>query len=241
MIDLKQFLAKQLNDHEDSPSGVKQATYYEWTESHICDAIHLGMCYLFSLVPQEFSKLETHTVTEEACLVDLTDQCERFINLANLSIGDEKCINLNQEEESEDDSIDLLPLLGGLCSPDGKDASDEPINDYNWTVVDGSKGLLKFKPAIPAGAILSYLCAPTPDVEDLDNSVMCQYHSLIADYALWWLFRTDSESRSNLERARLHFEGVKFFVETKLRLEFSLREDDFNYGNRKVSDTPKYG
>lgn len=242
MMDLKKFLARQLNDHEDSPSGVKQATYFEWTEGHICDAIQLGMCYLFSLIPQEFSKLTTHTVTEETCIVDLSDQCERFINLANMSIGDNDCVYLNQEEESNDDSIDLLPLLGELCLPEGvKLDADEEDNKYDWTVVDGSKAVLKFKPAIPAGTVLQYLCAPTPDIEDLDNSTMCQYHSMIADHALWWLYRTDSESRSNLERARLHFEGLKFFVETKLLLEFSLREDDYNYSRKKVgSGEPRY-
>jgi len=241
-MSLKEFVARQLNDHCESPSGVKQDTYTEWTESHICDALQLGLCYLYSLIPQEFSELKTYTVSEGTCVVDLSSQCERFISLVNMSIGDTQCVDLNQEDESEDeDSIDLLPLLGDLCVSESASSSDDENNDdeeitYNWTVADGSTSVLKFNPDIPAGTVLTYLCAPTPSIETIDDANLCQYHSMIADYALWWLFRTDSESRSNLERATLHFQAVQFFVETKLRIEFSLREDDYNYGSRKVAD-----
>ena len=79
------------------------------------------------------------------------------------------------------------------------------------------------------------MCSPPEELEYLDDDRICQYLPLVADYALWWLFRTDSES-SNLERARLHFEGVRDFVTTKLLLEFSLQEDDYNFGRRKVDD-----
>lgn len=237
-MNLKEFVARQLNDHCESPSGVKQDTYTEWTETHICDALELGMCYLYSLVPQEFSKIQTTTVESETCIVDLSNLCERFISLSNLSIGDNQCVSLNQEDESEDESIDLLSVIGDLCEGQGGEVEGEDPADvnYNWTVADGSTSVLKFDPVIPAGSVLTYLCAPAPTMDDLDESKMCQYHSMIADFALWWLFRTDTESRSNLDRARLHFEALQFFVETKLLIEFSLKEDDYNYGRRKVPD-----
>lgn len=231
MINIKEFLARQLNDHSESPSGVIQKTYFEWTENHLADAVQLALCYVYSILPQEFSELETYTVTESDCVISFCDECPRFIGLVSLKIGDEDCIELN-EKSGKTNSLSSLLFTSCINKDD-----DEAEDSYEWNVVDGGTCIIKFDKKLPIGAEIRYLCAPPPeDIDSLNDARMCQYLGLIADYALWWLFRTDSESRSNLERARLHFEGVKDFVTTKLLIEFSLREDDYNFGRRSVDD-----
>ena len=227
---LKEFLARQLNDHEESPSGVIQKTFYEWTEGHICDAICLGICYMYSLMPQDFVEVKTFKVTQADCVIDFNKLCPRFINLLTMTTPSGEKASLN-EKDAEIRS--LLPLLKDKCRTASQ--SEESL-DYDYDLVDDANGLVLFDKDVPKGTILRYTCSSEPGIDDLDSEQMCQYHPLIADYALWWLFRTDSESRSNLERARLHFEGVRDFVTTKLLLEFSLKEDDYNYGRVKTPD-----
>lgn len=232
-INLKEFLAKQLNDHSESPSGVVQKTYYEWTESHIQDAIDLALCYVYSLIPQRFSSVEEYLTTSEDCLLNLCEVCSNFVGLASIEINGNSCIDI---EKSSTESNSLIDLLSIGCVT-GDDASDE-TDEYSWQFVDGSNCLIKFDRPVPINTKVKYLCSSKPEsLDEMNANLLCEYESLIADYALWWLFRTDSESRSNLERARLHFQGVQFFVETKLLLEFSLREDDYSFGRRKVDDT----
>lgn len=229
-IDVKQFIAKQLNDHSESPSGVVQATYYEWTESHVTDAVNLGICYLYSLLPSKFSKSQVHILNRPECVVEFCELCSKFMNLISVTVDGEECIEI---EEADDDVNDLCSLLATSCE-NGEDGTT-PIDDITWKRINGSDCIIKFNNALPSGSAIKYLCSMPPDgLDDLGDDKLCEYGGLIADYALWWLFRTDSESRSNLERARLHFEGVKNFVETKLLLEFSLSEDKYDLGRRKV-------
>ena len=241
-MNVRQFLARQLNDHTDSPSGVIQPTYTEWTEQHITDALELGVCYLFSLVPQEFASVQRLVVAEESCVVEFKPACEWFTGLVNLQIGTDMCVRLHQMEKDEEHpdeqrSNSLMDLLGTPCGTEQETLNDMMRDDgYYWDEADGSKSVIKFNKALPVGSILTYTCATPPTLDTLDNNEMCQYHPLIADYALWWLYRTDTESRSNLARADMHFKGVQNFVETKMLVEFSLREDDFDFGRRKVDN-----
>lgn len=238
-INLKEFLAKQLNDHSESPSGVVQKTFYEWTESHISDAVELGKCYLYSLIPQEFVELKEFTVTKADTIFNMKELCPRFIALAGITSEDGDSATVT---EKDGQIRSLLGLLNNKCvsnSSGNANANDEDENtpdDFTYDVLDGTKDILVFNQEVPVGTTFRYACASAPSDANLDDDELCQYQSFIADYALWWLFRTDSESRSNLERARLHFEGVREFVTTKLLLEFSLREDDYNFGRRKVDD-----
>ena len=239
---VRQFLARQLNDHSDSPSGVVQPTYTEWTEAHITDALELAVCYVYSLIPQEFSTLQKLVVAESSCVIEFKDSCERFAGVVNLQIGTDMCVPLHQMEDGEQYPEDcransLMGLFGDVCGT--IEPSDNEIkrdSTYYWNEVDGSNSAVKFDKALPVGAIVTYSCSSPPPLDELDNSEQCQYYPLIADYALWWLYRTDTESRSNLERANLHYRAVRDFVETKLLIEFSLREDDFDFGRRKVDD-----
>lgn len=227
-IDLKEFLARQLNDHSDSPSGVVQPTYFEWTNGHIEDAINLAISYLYSLIPQEFSKLKEYKVKTPTCIIEFCNQCKKFISIVSVSVNGEDC-SKTYKKDAETNS--LSSLLSINCTSDNSSLSDS----YNWDLVDGSKCVVTFDQKLPTGAIVKYLCADNSS--GIDNlNCLSEYHPLIADYALWWLYRTDSESRSNLDRARLHFEGVKDFVTTKLLIEFSLQEDDYQYARRKVDD-----
>lgn len=229
-IDAKQFLARQLNDHSESPSGVVQNTFYEWTESHITDALHLGLCYLYGLLPNEFSNLSEHEVTESDCIIKFCNECGKFLGVVDMEIDGQGCIDVTKIDEESNSLIELL----SIACPNNDDA---PQVGYSWDVVDGSNCVVKFDREVPQGAIIRYMCGSPPEtIDDLDTPGLCEYLPLVADYALWWLFRTDSESRSNIERARLHFEGVRDFVTTKLLLEFSLQEDDYNFGRRKVDD-----
>lgn len=229
-IDVKQFLARQLNDHSESPSGVVQRTFYEWGEEHISNAVHLGLCYLYSLLPNEFSNLSTHTTTQSDCVYNFCEVCSKFLGIVDLTIDGESCLKATQ---LDDESNSLMGLLSMNCPQ-----VDNTIpSGVMWDVVDGSSCVVKFDRELPVGTEIRFMCATPPDgLEPLDHDNICQYMPMIADYALWWLFRTDSESRSNLERARLHFEGVREFVTTKLLLEFSLQEDDYNFGRRRVDE-----
>jgi len=230
-IDVKKFIARQLNDHSESPSGVQQKTYYEWTEGHITDAVNLGICYLYSLLPNKFSIPQTHTTTESDCIIEFCETCYRFMGIVSVDIEGNECAKIDEVNE---DVNDLGSLLTTSCEQSSNDGS---IDNVSWKRIDGTDCIIKFNQALPIGTDIRYLCsAPPDDLDDLGDQRLCEYGGMIADYALWWLFRTDSESRSNLQRASLHFEGLKNFVETKLLLEFSLSEDKYNLGRRSVDD-----
>ena len=227
-MNLKEFLARQLNDHSDSPSGVVQKTFYEFTESHIEDALSLALCYLYSLMPQDFTEVKEIKITKKNRTLDVSKTCDRFIRIVSMISPEGKDIDIS-EKDAEIRS--LLPLLKTPCRTQSQ--TDES-QEYDYEVVDGTKSILWFDKPLPVGVTVIVACSKQPTLDDMEG--LCQYHPLLSEYALWWLFRTDSESRSNLERAKLHFEGVRDFVVNKLLLEFSLREDDYSFGRRKVTD-----
>jgi hypothetical protein len=230
ITNLKEFLARQLNDHCESPAGIVKKTFYEWGEGHICDAVNLAMCYVYSLIPQDFTTTETLVLKADTKIVDFSSVCEKYTAFICLELP-----NGDIAEVTEKDAAvrDLMPLLANKCTTSSSSSNPE---SFTFDNVDGSKDILLFKPAVPAGSKIMFSCAKAPSADSITDDQLCQYGPLIAEYALWWLFRTDSESRSSLERAKLHYQAISDFVTTKLLLEFSLDEDDYNYGRLKKAD-----
>lgn len=225
MINLKELVARQLNDHHDSPSGAQQNTYFEWTEEHITDALVSALTYLYSLAPEKFSDLKTFTTTKETCIINFCAICSNFLSVVD--VGD--CSNVN---EITGDVNSLSSLLSSECS----DSNDTILSTYEYEVVNGSDCTVKFAEPVKKGVIISYMCASHPDATDLDNSSLVQYHSILISFALWLLMLTDSESKSNLDRAGMYYRQIQDYVELKLLLDFSLREDDYFNGRRRVDD-----
>lgn len=233
-INLKEFIARQLNDHSDSQSGVVQKTYTEWSEQHICDAVCLGITYLYSIVPEEFQTLLTEKLSKAACVVDFKSQCKKFGRVVSITNANgDACIPAMEKDAN---IRSLSSLLTDRCRQTTSGGIDAAPTSYTYDVIDGATGIVKFADVLPKGTTIQYTCGNAPTLNDLDSETLLPYQSMIAEYALWWLFRTDTESRSNLERARLHFEALKFFVTTKMLVEFSLREDDYSFSRRKVDD-----
>lgn len=229
-MNLKEFIAKQLNDHRDSPSGVVQDTYFEWTESHISDAIKLGVSYLYSLLPEKFTKVKEHvTTTGEDCTVQFCTECDKFMGVVDVVVDGVGCSTLVE------DSGNVFSLSSMLST--GCENLSEGHQNYSWSYMGGSRCMIRFNQPIPRGTTIKYLCAEDPDdINVINDSWIKEYNPLIAEYALWWLYRTDSESKSNLDRAALHFQAIETYVTRKLLLEFSLREDDYDFGRRRVDD-----
>lgn len=227
-MDIRDFLARHLNDHVESARGVRQPTFYTWSETHVKQAVEVALSFLYSLIPDRFGRMETFELEDEECVLSFCDKCNKFLGLVNVEIDGKKCLDL---EERDAKTNNLFKFLNNKCS----DAEDT-ISTYTWVYVDNSACIVRFDKPLPKGAIISYLCAKPPELEDLESDYLKEYLSIVAEYAAFWLFRTDSESVSNLQRAAQHFEAVKFLVQTKLLIEFSLREDDYIYGQRKVDD-----
>lgn len=228
-MDVKEFIAHQLNDHHESPSGVDQSTYTEWSEGHITYAVYLATRYLLTLVPQVFNEVNEVTVDDGGCIVSFCDvaDCETFVEILTININGSEfsCVS---PDKTEKQTNDLSLLLDSNCM------NDEDLTP-SYHVIDALPCSVRFNKPVPKGASITYVCSNSPDAEDItDSSKYSKYMPLIADYALWWLYRTDTESRSNLDRARLHFEGLKDFVTNTLLMEFSLRDDGYNFGRRKV-------
>lgn len=233
-LNLKEFLARQLNDHSDSPSGVTQKLFYEWTEPHIEQALCMALDVLYSLVPQNFTEVKQFETKTEDCIVDVGKYCQRFIQA--VTIGD-VCTVL---EEKPIEVNNLSNLFSTNCNK--KLTMEEKIGDFGkiyYETVPGSNDVIRFEEPLPKGTLIRYLCGNPPTLNDINGGNLDGYKSFVAAFALWWLFRTDSESRSNLERASLYWQEVAFFVETKLLIEFSLSEDDYSYGRKRVSDDPR--
>jgi len=233
MSDLNSFLARQLNDHEDSARGVVQPTHFTWHKDHVAEAIKLAFAFLFTLIPEEFSEVKELTVNKADCLISFCGQCKKFMSVVDMQIGDVKCIKLT--EESDEDTNALLGLLTTKCYS-GEDTENDVQDEYNWSMVDSTNCVVRFSDELPVGAKIRYTCAKMPNVTLIDDSSMTEYLPIIAEFAMWWLYRTDSESRSNLLRAELHFNSLRWLVETKLKTEFTIREDDYIYSRRKVDD-----
>lgn len=230
-LNLKEFLARQLNDHSDSPSGVNQKIYYEWTEQHIEQALCMALDVLYSLVPQNFTELGEIKTKSVDCIIDMSKYCDRFIQA--VTVGD-ACIVL--EEKPVEVNL-LSSLLSTKCNK--AVTLDDQVGDFGkiyYETVPGTNSIIRFKEPLPKGTTIRFLCGKPPTLSDVTSGGIDGYNSFIAAFALWWLFRTDSESRSNLERANLYWQEVAFFVQTKLLIEFSLSEDDYSYGRRRVDD-----
>lgn len=224
-MDIRDFLARHLNDHEESARGVKQATFHTWSRAHVEQAVQLALAFLYSLIPDRFGKIKEYTVEEEDCIIPFCDKCTKFLGLVDLEINGKKCIEIKEEK---DNTNVLLPFLATRCA----DSAPED-ETYSWMYVTNSNCVLKFETPLPKGAKLRYLCSETPSIEEIESEMMSEYLPMVAEYAAAWLFRTDSESRSNLERAKMHLETFGALVNTKLRIELALRDEDYIFGQSR--------
>lgn len=227
-MDIRDFLARHLNDHEESVRGVRQPTFFTWSKAHVTEAVTLALTFLYSLVPEKFGKLKTFTVQEEDCIISFCEECGKFLGIVDIEIDGRSCLNIS---ENKANTNSLFASLNIGCTVSGP-----RDRDYTWSYVDNSACVIRFDHPLPKGTIVRYLCAKAPGIEDLETDLLAEYLSIIAEYAAFWLFRTDSESKSNLERATHHWTAVQYLVQTKLMIEFSLREDDYLFGHRKVED-----
>lgn len=212
-----EFIARQLNDHEQSKRGARQGTFHTWSEPHITEALGLAASYLFSILPDQFGEIKTTKLAEPSC--HFTLNCGKVLDI--LGIGG--CNNVMMDEGS---SNNLLSMLGSHCVDKSPEETQYTI-EKNGNVFTSSE-------AIPADVEITFICAELPDV--LPESIASEHGTLITSFALWWLLLTDNESRTNLERAQLYYQTVKDYVELKLLLEFSLNEDDYKHGRRVVND-----
>lgn len=227
-MELREFLARHLNDHEESARGVRQPTFFTWSEAHVAQAVELALSFLYSLIPDRFSKIAEYEIEEEDCVLTFCDFCEKFMGIVDVEINGKKCIKLDQTGE---DARSLINMLNIGCSEDDDDPYDK---NYTWEYVPNSTCVVKFENPLPKGAKVRYLCSKKPDLSELEKSSFEEYLPIVAEYSAAWLYRTDSESRSNLERARMHLEALQWLVQTKLSIEFSLRDDEHIFGQRKT-------
>lgn len=219
-----EFIARQLNDHEDCDHGVRQGTYHTWKEAHIKQALSLAASYLFSIKPDSFASPISYETTSANCTIDTGEACAKPLDI--LAIGD-NCDNVVEETE---EANSLLTMMGNACAT----TAAEP-NTY--TIKKVSDSVYTSKDVIPAGTKIILLCATPPnDISTVPNTILSEYQPLLVNFALWWLLLTDNESRSNQPRWEEYFKMVQWFVESKLLLEFSLSEDDYKYGRRRVND-----
>lgn len=233
---MKQFLARQLNDHRESQRGVRQPTYFTWSESHIEEAIEMASNFLIGLIPQEFSEIKSLKIDVPDCVVSFCGDCDKFLGLVSLSTANKKCIELTQQDKDDKKKNDLLSLLTTDCYADSQTEADEP-DSYSYQILDSSNCIVRFDTELPKGTEIRYSCLKRPDPKDLiSDSSKAEYMPIVAEYAMYWLYRTDSESRTNLARAQEHRQMLVTLVQTKLLIDFSLVEDDYVYGNRKVNN-----
>ena len=220
-MNLHEFIARQLNDHEDCDHGVRQGTYHTWKYDHIDQALQLALSYLYSIKPDAFAEPMTYTTTEDSCVIDTSGVCPKPISI--LTIGDDCESVLEQTEETNS----LMALMGQTCAGD-----DTPTT---FAVTQKSGTVYLSSSLVPAGTKIKLLCARPPSLDTSPN-ILSEYQHLLVSFALWWILLTDNESRSNQPRWEAYYAEVQRFVETKLLLEFSLSEDDYKYGRRRVND-----
>lgn len=221
---LSEYIAKQLNDHMSSPRGVEQSTYYTWTEHHIHDALDIAAGYLYAIKPDAFATPSCHTTTKESCIVNLKEACCKVLTLTG--VGSD-CDNV---EEQTQDTRSLLPLL--MIHPCVSDDEKETLHQYTTK----AEGIFQFHSPLPKGTLIHYLCALPQGISEMHECMLQEYKLLFTNFALWQLLLTDNESRSNPARWQAYYQGVQDFVQLKLRLEFSLRADDYIHG---IKQTPK--
>ena len=222
-----EFIARQLNDHEDCDHGVRQGTYHTWTEAHIKQALSLAASYLFSIKADDFASPVVYYTPTSSCVIDTSVACDKPLEI--LSIGD-SCDNVTEETEEVNA---FLSMMNTPCVSGGNSDSEST----NYTVVKKSGSVYSAKAEIPANTKITLLCATAPsDIDAVPNNLLSEYQPLLVNFALWWLLLTDNESRSNQPRWEAYYQMIQWFVETKLLLEFSLSEDDYKYGRRRVND-----
>lgn len=221
---LSEYIAKQLNDHFSSPRGVAQSTYYTWTEHHIHDALDLATSYLYSIKPDAFATPSCHKTTEESCIVDLNGVCCKVLSITG--VGDD-CDNVEGQTQ---DTRSLLPLLSmHPCVNDN--VLDESLHQFKTL----AEGIFQFHSPLPAGTLIHYICSMPQNVSEMDDCMLSEYKLLLTNFALWQLLLTDNESRSNQPRWEMYYRAVQEFVQLKLRLEFSLRADDYILGTKQTA------
>lgn len=227
-MDIRDYLARHLNDHEESARGVRQPTFFTWSEKHVAQAVELALSFLYGLIPDRFSKIETREIEEEDCVLYFCDRCEKFMGIVDVEIDGEKCIKL---DEKGVEARNLLDMLNIGCSDT---TEEEEKKNYTWEFVKNSVCTVKFENPLPKGSRVRYLCSRKPSLEELES--IEEFLPIVAEYAAYWLYRTDSESRSNLDRAEQHRQALMFLVRVKLSLELDMRNNEHIFGLRQAQD-----
>lgn len=223
MKNLKKLIAKQLNDFEDSQSGVDQGSYFRWKEHHINDALLLSASYLFGLFVDQFSRPFSFKADCTSCVITIPMTCAKPTKV--ISVGDSSCDNV---VENDTNSRNLLGLLGTKCISESEET-------YSFKFL--SSHTIQFTKEIKKGQKVSLMCArPPKDISEVPQSLIDEHRVFIVNLALWFLYLSDSESVSNLERSKDHYSFIRDYVQNVLLQEFSLREDDYSKGRRKVDD-----
>jgi hypothetical protein len=219
-MNLVEFLARHLADWSDSTHGAVQEKHFTYPEEYVRQAVEMGVAYTYALAPERFTVEKRYVVQEEDCIVSLCGECNRFMNI--VAVGD-GCNFI----ESTNDSYNLLNLLGNTCSTDEHDE-----NVYTYQKLDGSACTLKFAQPVKKGTVIRYLCGDKPTNDEM-FSMFEDYLPIVAEYAIIWLFLTDSESKSSLERATLHYNILRDMVATRLAIELSAFSEDMMFGQRR--------
>ena len=223
LTDTCEFIARQLNDHADCDHGVRQGTYHTWKEAHIKQALDIALSYLYTLKASDFAEVITFNTTKSGTTLDTSAACTKPLKLISVG-GDGDNVEVQTEETN-----DLLGLMSAGCTDGNTSNSTVILRQLSSSVYSG-------KEVIPAGTPITLLCATPPNIGTVSNEVLTEYQILITSFALWWLLLTDNESRSNQPRWEAYYTAMKDFVEQKLLLEFSLQEDDYILGRRRVND-----
>lgn len=220
---LSELVAKQLNDHTTSPRGVEQRTYYTWTEHHIHDAIQVALSYLYGIKPDAFSKKACYETLVLGCTIDLADVCCKVTTIVGVNSD---CDNVTEQQA---ETMSLLPFLNvGACAEGEGEAATYTFKTLNPTT-------FQFSSPLPLGTKIFFMCARPPTIGDVDDCVLAEYEALIVPFTLWFLLLTDNESRSNPLRWEAYYKAVQDFVTLKLRIEFSLRAEDYIDGHKLSS------
>ena len=144
-------------------------------------------------------------------------------------IGNTQCDNVTEQPIEEINN--LLPLLNTSCVP------EQDPEDKQHTIREISDTTYLSDSLISKGTPIDFVCSQPPEsLEGVPQSVQAEYRPLIVNFALWQLLLTDNESRTNQPRWDAYFNALRLFVETKMLMEFSLKEDDYLLGRRKVDD-----
>ena len=235
-MELREFLARHLNDHEESARGVRQTTFFTWSETHVKQAVELALSFVYSLIPDTFSRIETVDVEEEDCVFEFCDVCEKFLGIVDVEIDGEKCIKMDKKGEK---ARSLIGMLSIGCTKDVEEEEkeeDPKEKNYTWEFVHNTTCAVKFENPLPVGSKIRYVCSRKPKESDLETKAWEEYLPIIAEYSAYWLYRTDSESRSNLDRAEMHRRTLEWLVKTKLDLEIDLRNNEHIWGLRQAQD-----